>query len=347
MNIYTNYIKIKEKNIYQRGVTACILVSLAASFLANHYGGSVMVYALMLGIFANFLYKDIGNIDGINFSSSFVLRVGVALLGVKIFVNDVVDLGWLSIAIILFGLFNTILIGYILSRLLKVDEKLGLLSGGAVSICGISAAMALSSVMPRSKEMEQFTATTVIMVAAFGSMLMVGLPYLVSILGLNTEQAAMLIGGSIHDVSHVVGAGFTVSNEVGELAVVIKMLRVAMLVPITWIFLIIFKQQREEAKQANANYNISTNQVVAKKFPLPWFLSAFIIIAIINNVIVIPKDISEMISDTSRWCFIIALVSLGMKTSFSSLLNIGWRPIVLILGESFYLVAIMLFWVMM
>lgn len=345
--IYANYIKIKEKNIYQHGFIACLLVALAASFLSEQYGGSVMVYALVLGISANFLYKDTAIVQGINFSSSFVLRIGVALLGARVFVNDVIDLGWLSIGIILFGLFNTIMMGYILSRLLKVDEKLGLLSAGAVSICGISATMALSSVMPKSKEMEKYTATTVIMVAAFGSILMVAMPYVVSLLNLNDGQAAMLIGGSIHDVSHVVGAGFTVSDEVGEQAVIIKMLRVAMLVPITWIFLVIFKEQNAESKRINDAQGNTTNQSTAKKFPLPWFLTAFIIIAFINNIVTIPTDVADVMTETSRWCFIIALVSLGMKTSFSSLLDIGWRPIILILAESFYLVGIMLLWIMM
>ncbi len=328
---------ITKKNYYYRGFIPCLIVAFAASFLSNYYGGPVMLFALLLGMSVNFLSKDETASMGINFSASFILRFGVALLGARILVNDVIDLGWVSIVVLIGGLISTILFGFMLSSLLGLNRKLGFLSGGAVSICGISATMALSSVMPKSKEMENYTLITVIMIATFGSILMITYPILVRWLELTPEAAAFFIGGSIHDVSHVVGASFSLSPEVGKVAIVVKMFRVAMLIPMVWVFLILFKSERDRAECSS-----NKNKV---KLPIPFFLIAFVIIVLVNNMNLIPVQVSEIMSMISHWCFIIAIVALGMKTNFEQLAGVGWRPIVLVLAESLFLGLLMLGWV--
>ncbi|MDC0403842.1 putative sulfate exporter family transporter [Porticoccaceae bacterium] len=321
---------------YQQGVIAALIVAMAALFLSVTYHAPVMLFALLLGMSANFLYDQERCQAGIDFCAASLLRLGVALLGVNIFLEDVQSIGWQSLLLVIGSLFATILFGGVLSRWLGLDRRLGFLSGGAVAICGISAALTLSSVMRKDRELEKFTTLVVGLVATFGAIAMVAYPVLVSWLQLSTEAAGVFLGGAIHDVSHVVGAGFAISEPVGVAAMTVKMVRVAMLVPVAWLFLWLFNRA---AAPAELGESVNTARV-------PVFLWAFVGLALLNNLIAIPAPISETLSTVSRYCFVLAIVALGIKTSFRSLLDIGWRPIVLVLAESLFIGALVLMWVL-
>ena len=317
-----------------RGIIACILVALASKFLALNYGAPTMLFALILGMSVNFLSESEYSIPGIDFCSSTVLRFGVILLGSKILFVDVLALGWVTDLVVVGCMFATILFGALIAKALKLDYRFGMLSGGAVGICGISAAMTLSSVMPKSKEVEHYTLLTVVMVATFGAIAMVVYPVLASFLDLNTEQMGIFIGGSIHDVSHVIGAGYSISEDVGYVAMIVKMLRVALLIPMAWIFLMIFAKQRAASEGRT-------------KLSPPYFLLGFVVLAIVNNIGWIPEAAGEVMNQTSQDCFVVAIAALGMKTSFKGLINIGWRPVAMVLSESLFLGGLVLAWVML
>jgi len=317
-----------------RGIIACILVALASKFLALNYGAPTMLFALILGMSVNFLSESEYSIPGIDFCSSTVLRFGVILLGSKILFGDVLALGWVTALVVVGCMFATILFGALIAKALKLDYRFGMLSGGAVGICGISAAMTLSSVMPKSKEIEHYTLLTVVMVATFGAIAMVVYPVLASFLDLSTEQMGIFIGGSIHDVSHVIGAGYAISEDVGYVAMIVKMLRVALLIPMAWIFLMIFAKQRAASEGRT-------------KLSPPYFLLGFVLLAIVNNIGWIPQSAAEVMNQTSQDCFVVAIGALGMKTSFKGLLNIGWRPVAMVLSESLFLGGLILTWVML
>lgn len=316
-----------------RGLIACAVVSLAALFLGEHYGAPVMVFALLLGMSVNFLHDNEQCRAGIGFSSSALLRFGVVLLGANILLRDVLSLGWATVLLVIAGVTATILFGRISARALSLDHRLGMLSGGAVAICGISAAMTLSSVMPRNRDTEHYTLLTVLMVTAFGAIAMVLYPIVADALDLNTVSAGLFIGGSIHDVSHVVGASYSISPEVGYSAMVVKMFRVALLVPVTWVFYVLFRRERA-AGDGDAQATV------------PFFLVAFVAVMLINNLGWIPGVLAESMAFTSKACFVLAITALGMKTSFKGLIEIGWRPLALVLAESAFLGLLILAWIL-
>lgn len=316
-----------------QGVIACAIVSLAALFLADNYGAPVMVFALLLGMSVSFLHENEQCAAGIDFSSSTVLRTGVVLLGANILLEDVMDLGWATALLVTGGVAATIAVGAGAARVLKLDHRFGLLSGGAVAICGIAAAMTLSSVMPRNRMTEHYTLLTILMVATFGAVAMVVYPVIAGGLGLSAVDAGLFIGGSIHDVSHVVGASYSISPEVGYSAMVVKMLRVALLIPVAWIFYSVFRRER-----------IAGGGTAA--VPLPFFLVAFFAVVLVNNLGWIPGSVSAAMSVVSKACFVLAIVALGMKTTFKGLLEIGWRPLVLVLVESAFLGLAIVAWVL-
>src|SRR6185312_7645057 len=112
-----------------------------------------------------------------------------------------------------------------------LSSVFGVLSGGAVAICGASAALAIASVLPRSDTRERDTILAVVSVTALSTIAMILYPVFAISIGLDHRHAGVFIGGTIHDVAQVVGAGYTISNETGDIATYVKLLRVAMLLP--------------------------------------------------------------------------------------------------------------------
>ena len=142
---------------YWNGILATSVVTLASTFISEHYGGPVMLYALLFGIAFNFLSEIPSCKPGIELSSSTILRIGVACLGVRLSVHHIQEMGVFPLVIVASGVILTITLGYILSKKLDCGRNFGLLSGGSVSICGASAAMALSALFPKNKTQSSVT----------------------------------------------------------------------------------------------------------------------------------------------------------------------------------------------
>lgn len=310
------------------GIAAVLLIAVASQFLATNYGAPVLVFALLLGMAMNFLYRQEHTRAGVDLCATQVLRAGVGLLGAGIAVSDIAAIGVSGLGVLLGGMAVTIALGPVLAKMLGLNRDFGLLSSGAVAICGVSAALTLSSVMPKSEEQSKFTLLTVIMVTTIGAIAMVLYPIIVQTLELTPQQAGYFLGGAIHDVSHVAGAGFALSETVGVEAMTVKMVRVAMLIPIAWCFLLLFNRHQ--------------GADVSLKPPL--FLIGFIALALLNSGGLIPAEWSTALTQLSKLSFLLAIVALGIKTELSGLVAHGWRPVALVLIQSVLLGSTMLLW---
>lgn len=215
-----------------RGIALAAIVAIASLALADHYGAPVMLFALLLGMAVNFLSEDARAKAGIEFVAKQVLRWGVALLGLRITAAQVQSLGWQPVAMVVASVAATILFGIVLARLMGFQKFFGLLTGGSVGICGASAALALSAAFPQHPQKERATMFTVVGVSTLSTLAMVLYPLVVRWLGLDPLNAGLFLGGTIHDVAQVVGAGYTIGQETGDAATVVKLMRVAMLVPV-------------------------------------------------------------------------------------------------------------------
>ena len=131
------------------------LIALAAQFISEHYGAPAMLMALLFGIALNFLSEEGPCSAGIAFSARTVLRFGVALLGTRISFEMATALGWPIVALVIGGVVLTILFGMAIARLFGHGPKFAFLSAGSVAICGASAAMAISAIMPRDERTEE------------------------------------------------------------------------------------------------------------------------------------------------------------------------------------------------
>lgn len=308
------------------GFCVCVIVAIAARFVSEHYGAPVMLMALLLGMALNFLSMDGPCSAGINTTAREVLRTGVALLGLRITLEQVTALGWQPVLMVMTAVTFSIVLGIVLSRWMGYRIFFGLLTGGAVGICGASAALALSAAMPHHPLKEKATLFTVIGVSALSTLAMVLYPALTHGLGLSERQAGFFIGATVHDVAQVVGAGYSISKDAGDLATLVKLIRVAMLLPV--IVLVGWISARHDVRESDG-----ANSGVRPPL-LPGFAVAFALLILVNSTHWIPSGIVHAGQGLSQWCLVAAMVAIGMKTHLKNLMDVGWKPIALMLIET-------------
>jgi len=316
------------------GMIAAGTVGMAATWLSQHYNAPVMLFALLLGMAFRFLHEEGRCVRGIEFSARTILRIGVALLGLRITFGQIASLGIEPVIIVVTGVATTIAFGLLLARLLGLGANFGYLSGGAVGICGASAALAISSTLPAYDKRERDTVLTVVGVTTLSTIAMIFYPVLVSALHLDHAQAGMFLGGSIHDVAQVVGAGYMISQETGDVATYVKLLRVAMLIPVVLILSLLMFRRMAQGENAQGKRRSAP--------PFPLFLAAFAGLVVVNSALPLPSLAVQSASSISSWCLVTAIAALGMKTSFRDLLAVGWRPVGLMVAETIWIAGFVL-----
>jgi uncharacterized integral membrane protein (TIGR00698 family) len=311
------------------GVLACGVVAAAAGFLSEHYGAPVMLFALLLGMAMNFLSAEGPCRPGIEFTAKQLLRIGIALLGLRITVAQVAALGWEPVALVVLSVVVTIAVSMLAARLLGFQTSFGLLTGGATAICGASAALALSAALPNHPMKDRATLFTVIGVSALSTVAMVLYPMLAQALGFAAPHAGIFLGATIHDVAQVVGAGYSISTEAGDTATLVKLMRVAMLLPVI-VFAALLTRRNGQADGGE------------RPPLLPWFAVAFALLVAINSTGVVPKPVQSAGNDISRWFLVASIAGIGMKTHLKELVTVGLKPVALMLGETVFLAMLAL-----
>jgi len=308
------------------GLATALVLALAATFVSERYGGPQFLFALLFGIAFNFLARDPRTRPGIELAARGVLRFGVGLLGARITLEQITALGAAPVILVVAAVVATILFGALAARLLARPLAEGVLSGGAVAVCGASAALAISAVLPRSERSSQFTLVAVVGVTALSTLAMVLYPAAVPLLGFDATAAGLFLGGTIHDVAQVVGAGYMISPEAGVSATLVKLLRVALLVPVVVVLALVF---RRRAGAAQVRVPV-----------LPWFLVMFVMLAAANSAGWVPPHAGDTLASLSRWCLVAAIAALGVMTSFAELAALGWQPVILLASETLFLTVL-------
>jgi len=328
------------------GFAICIIIAIAASTLASRYDAPVMLFALLLGLSMHFLYESPRHQQGINFCSKSLLRIAVGLLGVRISVSDIVSLGFTAPLIIVLSMALTVFFGIVMAKALGLSKSFGVLTGGAVAVCGVSAAAAISTVLPKKEYQEKYFALTVIGITTLSTLAMIIYPLITAMFGLPDDLAGVFIGGSIHDVAQVVGAGYSISPEAGDIATYIKLLRVALLLPIVMIIFFSFKNRGNDhmSDQGDDQGSDKKNEVIKAKLTtfVPSFLIVFFLLALLNNLGWIPQALVEIIQSLSNGLLVVAIVAIGVKTSLKQIVSVGWKPIFLLTSETMFFATLIL-----
>lgn len=316
-----------------RGFLVSGVIATTAQFLSEHYGAPAMLMALLLGIAFHFLAEDeTGSCRaGIDFTARTILRIGVAMLGARISFELIINLGMELITVVISGVLITIFFGLLGARFLNRSWRFGLLTGASVAICGASAAMAVAAVLPKDEHSERNLIFTVLSVTILSTIAMVLYPILIQTFAFNHEVSGVFLGGTIHDVAQVVGAGFSVSEQTGEVATMVKLIRVAMLAPVVLVISLTVRHFGQNGESDGKRPPI-----------LPMFVIGFLIFATLNSAGVIPPQISVAMSELSRWALLISISAVGMKTSLKRILDVGGQAIALIVAETILIAVFVL-----
>lgn len=307
------------------GLAVAVLVAMAAQFLSDHYGAPAMLMAILIGLGLNFLSDDPRTSAGLTFASKSILRIGVALLGLRVIVETLTGLGLQPFLIVLSGVVVTILFSVGLARIMRQTIAFGFLTGGAVAICGASAAMAIAAILPPTPVRDRDLSFTVITVTIMSTVAMILYPILASKLDLDPKMTGLLLGATIHDVAQVAGAGFSVSPETGEIATVLKLVRVALLAPVIMI--------------ATVMLRVRGGGGHGKVPILPGFVVAFLVLAIANMTGIVPAGTAEAFDPVIRAALLTAVAAVGIRTSIPSVLQVGSGALWLVFLETFFLLG--------
>ena len=327
-----NDIAVKCKNIWP-GLGIATITGMAALFLSEHYNAPAMLFALLLGMAVSFLYQnDTPCACGIDFTASTLLRGGVVLLGLRIALGDLAVLGWQTALMLAGAIFTTIVLGVGLAKALGLQKRFGALTGGSVAICGASAALAISTILPKGENHERDTLLTVIGVTAMSTIAMVLYPIIAGQLGMTDTEAGIFLGGTIHDVAQVVGAGYSVSESAGDMATLTKLVRVAMLMPVVLIMMLVIKRF----------YKASTQAEGGEVPKMPLFLIGFIALMLLNSFVSLPEFVIDAGTQVSRFFLVVSITAIGMKSNLGKLAEVGVLPIVMIVVETLWIALLIL-----
>lgn len=311
------------------GLAVAALVAATATFLSEHYGAPAMLMAILLGIALHFVAEEARTAPGVDFAARGLLRLGVALLGVRISAELIAGLGAGAIALVVAAVALTIGFGILAARLVGRGRNFGLLTAGAVAICGASAAMAIAAVLPQDPRREQDLVFTVVGVTVLSTAAMIAYPMLAAALGLDPRLTGLFLGATIHDVAQVVGAGFSVSPETGEVATLVKLIRVTLLAPVVLLAALLLRG----AARAGAGQRPPL---------LPGFVAGFLLLAALNSAGLLPGAVVAAASELSRWALLTAIAAVGMKTSLARLMQVGAPAMLLLLAETGFIALLVL-----
>lgn len=328
------------------GLLLAVVIAAAALFVGSQHGGPTLLYALLLGMAFNFLAQDARFQPGIDLAARTILRAGVALLGLRINIELLAALGPIPVALVVAAVLGTLAVSLVGARALGLSRELGLLTGAGTAICGASAAMAVSSVMPHSPTRERHTLFAVVGVTTLSTIAMVVYPLILAAMDTSPVVAGVVIGATIHDVAQVTGAGFMLSETSGETATVTKLMRVTLLMPTVLVTsvavagLVSGPATAGSAQAGETGAGTASSQTrlkvlaTAVRAGLPSFVLAFGALATVTSLGLVPSGVTDAGSALSRGCLVTAISALGVKTSLAAMASIGWRPIALIVIQT-------------
>ena len=308
------------------GILVCLVIAMSTSFLSENYGGPQLLYALLIGLSLHFLYLQDTVKPGIDFCAKTILRLGVAFLGIRITFADIGAIGINTGLMVICAVAATVTLGFLLARVLKLSPDFGLIAGGSVGICGASAALAVASVLPKTKANEQFTLLVVVGVTVLSTFAMVTYPFALRMMDVGALSAGIFIGATIHDVAQVVAAGMLFGPEAGDVATVVKLFRVALLLPVVLFISIFFGTQKSSNKLGWGSLKL-----------IPTFLVGFMALSVVASMKILPQIATQQIGGMSRWMLVVAIAAAGLKTNFQELAKLGWQPVLMLVVETLFI----------
>ena len=315
------------------GLFSCAAFYIGSAQIFTELSFSPMIIGLILGmLYANSLRNNLPEtwVPGIQFCSKKLLRLGIILYGFRLTFMDVVAVGLPGIIIDVIVVTVTVIGGYWLGKALKMDRDIALLTSIGSGICGAAAVLGAESTI-QTKPYK--TAVAVATVVIFGtiSMFLYPIAYRAGILNLSPEEMGIYAGSTLHEVAHAVGAGNAMGPEISDVAVIVKMIRVMLLVPV--LLILGYWTAVSAVKHGNAG------NATKGKVTIPWFALGFLAVIGFNSFSLLPQSVVDIINYIDTFLLTMAMVALGAETSIDKFKKAGAKPFILAFILFIWLIA--------
>lgn len=311
------------------GVAALTLISYCIVSLpgVSQIGISSLIVAIILGIIVGNTWKHPASwTPGIQFAAKRLLRTAIILYGFRITFQQIISVGWQAVIIDIVVVVFTLVIGYWVGRkLLKLDRDLSLLISAGSAICGAAAVLAVEDIL---KSEPYKAAVAIATVVLFGTTCMFLYPALqqMGVFQFTPKQYGIFTGASIHEVAQAVVAGANVDIEAGKIAVIVKMMRVLLLVPVLFVFAFYF------------NHLSDKKQGKKTRIIVPWFALGFVLVIAFNSLQLLPQKAVDSLIHLDMILLTMAMGAIGIETKLSKMKQVGLKPL--------YLAVVLFAWLM-
>lgn len=299
---------------YLPGLIVVAAGTLAAGFISDNYGAPLTLMALLIGLALNFLSADARLAPGLALASRSLLRWGIVLVGVRVTFGQIVALGPVALLSVLVIVALVIGTGVLAARRLGFDSAFGVLAGGAVAICGASAALALATTLGERRAGQGQLTLVLVGISAMSALALIFYPLIAHAFHLSDLQAGFMIGAAVHDVAQTLGAGYAYSRGAGEIAAIVKLTRVALLAPVLALVAIAYPSEGARAKGPG----------------LPWFVIGFFVMAGVNSLGVVPVVATSAAERLAAAMLACAVTATAIRSPMRQLMEGGPRPLLVI-----------------
>ncbi len=308
--------KLTGKNLKYFSI---ILAGVTLAYVVNRFEGAIspLFFSMVLGIIiGNSMGWGEAGKEAADFAAKRCLRLGVILLGFQISIDKFIEIGprgFIAVAVIVSIVFTVIRYA---SRKLGFSDSLGTLIAGGFAICGATAIAAISATR---KSDERDVSYAVAVVTLCGTLSVFVIPLVATFLGLGDSSAGAWIGAAVHDVGQVIATATLMGPEALEAAVIVKLSRVVLLVPLVFYL----------ARGTGASKSIRKS--------VPTFVLLFLACALLVNVLPLTDPMISLGKESSKIALSIGLFGMGLSVKWAQIRTLGARP--LIFGLSAWLVC--------
>ncbi|MCA0972539.1 putative sulfate exporter family transporter [Halobacillus litoralis] len=290
--------------------------------------GPLAVAILLAVLYRHFFGYPEAIRTGIQFSAKKLLRLAIILFGLRLNMSVILSEGLPVLLRDLLVIIFAIGLMIALARLFNADSSLSVLLGIGTGVCGASAIAAVSPIL---KVKEEDTAISAGLISIVGTVFAVGYTLIRPLLPLSAEAYGMWAGISLHEVAHVALAGAPAGEEGLGMALLSKLGRVFLLVPLSLLLIWFMNRSKQEG---------TSNQIA-----FPWFLVGFILMSLFGSYVVdLPEPVLETTATITSFLLTMAMVGLGLSVSVRQLKQKALKPLLLLIVTSI-LLSVMTYWI--
>ena len=321
LNAWISYLPGMALSLLIAGA-AKLLEGLLADLTGLHLIGAAVI-AMFIGMGINALWQPTKTFaPGLKFTSKKLLKFAIILLGASLSIGVILNVGKLSLMVMLFTLATCFGGGYFIGRALGLNWKLSNLISAGTGICGGSA---IAAIAPTIDAKDTDIAYAMSATFLFDMAMILLFPILGRAMGLTDMAYGLWTGTAVNDTSSVVAAGFAFSEAAGDFATMVKLTRTLSIIPTVLVFAFIsVRIKRRQALAAGSTADIKANVSIRKLFP--WFILGFLAMSAVKSVGLIPDSVSSLLKDVSKFLMVAALAAIGLNTSFKEMRKSGAAP---------------------